>query len=97
MVYSSGRMQISEGQSYEARGPFFSKIFYHVNNTSKGCMNSSRLRLAYIQNMTFKSIKRNVAIYIIRKTVCGKKGIKILHTDVQKTSNVENERGNKDF
>ena len=32
---------------------FFLKCFCHVNNESKGCMNSSRLRLAYIQNTTF--------------------------------------------
>ena len=80
--------------------PFF---FCRVHNTSKGCMNSYGLRLAYIQNTTFKSTKRNSANYIVREiipykeTVYGKNTGQYVHTDVQNTNNVQNERGNKDF
>jgi len=35
-------------------------------------MNSSRLRLAYIQNTTFKSTKRNSANYIVREVIIRK-------------------------
>ena len=37
--------------------------------SSKGCMNSSRLRLAFIQNMTFSSTKRNSSNYIVREII----------------------------
>ena len=66
-------------------------------------MNSYGLRLAYIQNTTFKSTKRNSANYIVREiipykeTVYGKNTGQYVHTDVQNTNNVQNERGNKDF
>jgi len=45
---------------------FFENVF--ANSTSKGCINSSGLRLAYLQ-ITFNSTKRNSANYIVGEII----------------------------